>query len=185
MRTWLNTAESQKHNCTSAFHIWHKTIFSVCSYLTHILSCWSAAHTQGPQPLRIEVSNKSGHVVCFGGNWPLPVIKVAYRYHFVLESFIQLDDAYLNQSPSCFAAMKLSPTKAQTEKVKPHLLTSARFRCRWEFSRSVNSKQVMVTFCKFHYELEFDISFGGFAPQSDVMRGMFENCLSVLIYIHC
>lgn len=76
------------------------------------------------QSLWIKVSNKSGQVVCYCVTWPLPVIKVAhYRYRFVFEPCIQSDDTYLNQSPSCFAAMKLSPGKAQTEKVKPHVLT--------------------------------------------------------------
>lgn len=99
-------------------------ICSVCHYLTILLFC--TAH-KGFQPLCIKVSNKSGHVVCYCVTWPLPVIKVPYcRYHFVFESSIQADDTYLNQSPSCFAAMKLSPGKVQTEKVKPRSMTSTR-----------------------------------------------------------
>lgn len=45
----------------------------------------------------------------------------------------------VNQSPSCFVAMKLSPDKVETEKVKPHL-TSRRIQVQVGILRSVSNK---------------------------------------------
>lgn len=97
-------------------------------YLTKIISYWSAVHKQVLSHCELKSVRSLGmlfvHYVCYV-TWPLAARNTAYyRYCHVFESFIQGDDTYLNQSPSCFAAMKLSPGKVQTEKVKPRLLTS-------------------------------------------------------------
>lgn len=105
----------KKNNCSSAFPILSKEkkhnnlLFLFCSSQFHLTKMYPC--------------NKSGHVVYSSVTWPFPVISTAC---IIFSEWLSLMTHTWTKAHPVFAAMKLSPVKVQTEKVKPHLLTTSR-----------------------------------------------------------
>lgn len=116
-----------KQNCTSVFPTPFKRYCKLAFALLKILLQRNGTTSSLPAATQICSKSEGGVFICLCAPWPASVIQLASgRCSSVFQWLIQCDDAYLNQSPSCFVAMKLSPSKVQTEKVKPTSLTTTR-----------------------------------------------------------